>query len=47
MVSKYSRHPKVAADRVRYFSSPEIQKRVALELCGIPLVLFYIKTGIF
>jgi trehalose/maltose transport system substrate-binding protein len=36
MVSKYSRHPEVAADLVRYFSSPEIQKRVALELCGMP-----------
>ncbi len=36
MVSKYSRHPEVAADFVRYFSSAEIEKQVALELCGMP-----------
>jgi trehalose/maltose transport system substrate-binding protein len=36
MVSKYSRHPDVAVDLVRYFSSAEIQKKVALELCGMP-----------
>lgn len=36
MVSKYSRHPEVAADFVRYFSSAEIEKKVALELCGMP-----------
>jgi trehalose/maltose transport system substrate-binding protein len=36
MVSKYSRHPEVAVDFVRYFSSAEIEKKVALELCGMP-----------
>jgi trehalose/maltose transport system substrate-binding protein len=36
MVSKYSRRPDIAADLVRYFSSAEIQKEVALELCGMP-----------
>jgi len=36
MVSKYSRHPEVAADFVRYFSSAEIEKQIALELCGMP-----------
>ncbi|HEX6565940.1 MAG TPA: ABC transporter substrate-binding protein [Chthoniobacterales bacterium] len=36
MVSKYSRHPEVAADLIKYFSSPEVEKRGALELCGMP-----------
>jgi len=36
MVSKYSRHPEVAADFVRYFSSAQVEKKVALELCGMP-----------
>jgi len=36
MVSKYSRHPDAAADLVRYFSSAEVEKKVALELCGMP-----------
>jgi trehalose/maltose transport system substrate-binding protein len=36
MVSKYSNHPDVAADFVKYFSSPEVEKAVALELCGMP-----------
>jgi trehalose/maltose transport system substrate-binding protein len=36
MVSKYSRHPEVAADFVKYFSSAEVEKQVALELCGMP-----------
>jgi trehalose/maltose transport system substrate-binding protein len=36
MVSKYSKHPNVAADLVKYFSSVEVEKAVALELCGMP-----------
>jgi len=36
MVSKYSKHPDVAADLVKYFSSVEVEKTVALELCGMP-----------
>jgi trehalose/maltose transport system substrate-binding protein len=36
MVSKYSKHPDVAADLVKYFSSVEVEKAVALELCGMP-----------
>ena len=36
MVSKYSRHPEVAADFVRYFTSAQVEKEVALELCGMP-----------
>ena len=36
MVSKDSRHPEVAADFVKYFSSAEVEKQVALELCGMP-----------
>jgi len=36
MVSKYSKHPDVAADLIRYFSSLEVEKTVALELCGMP-----------
>jgi trehalose/maltose transport system substrate-binding protein len=36
MVSKYSKHPDVAADLVRYFSSAEVEKAVALELSGMP-----------
>jgi trehalose/maltose transport system substrate-binding protein len=36
MVSKYSKHPEVAADLVKYCSSVEVEKAVALELCGMP-----------
>jgi trehalose/maltose transport system substrate-binding protein len=36
MVSKYSRHPEVAADLVKYFSSAEVEKEIALRLCGMP-----------
>jgi trehalose/maltose transport system substrate-binding protein len=36
MVSKYSKHPEVAADLVKYFSSAAVEKDVALELCGMP-----------
>jgi trehalose/maltose transport system substrate-binding protein len=36
MVSKYSKHPEVAADLVKYFSSVEVEKEVALDLCGMP-----------
>ncbi|HEY5754011.1 MAG TPA: ABC transporter substrate-binding protein [Chthoniobacterales bacterium] len=36
MVSKYSKHPEVAADLVRYLCSPEAQKKRALELSQIP-----------
>jgi trehalose/maltose transport system substrate-binding protein len=36
MVSKYSKHPDVAADLVKYFSSVGVEKTVALELCGMP-----------
>jgi trehalose/maltose transport system substrate-binding protein len=36
MVSKYSKHPDVAADLVKYFSSVEVEKAVAVELCGMP-----------
>jgi trehalose/maltose transport system substrate-binding protein len=36
MVSKYSKHPEVAADLVKYFSSAPVEKDVALELCGMP-----------
>jgi trehalose/maltose transport system substrate-binding protein len=36
MVSKYSKHPDAAADLVKYFSSAETEKEVALELCGMP-----------
>jgi trehalose/maltose transport system substrate-binding protein len=36
MVSKYSKHPEVAADLVKYCSSVEVEKTVALELCGMP-----------
>jgi trehalose/maltose transport system substrate-binding protein len=36
MVSKYSKHPDVAADFVRYFASAKVQKQVALELSGMP-----------
>ncbi|MBV8278121.1 MAG: ABC transporter substrate-binding protein [Verrucomicrobia bacterium] len=36
MVSKYSKHPDVAADLVKYFSSAEVEKAVALELSGMP-----------
>jgi trehalose/maltose transport system substrate-binding protein len=36
MVSKYSKHPEVAAGLVKYFSSAAVQKEVALELCGMP-----------
>jgi trehalose/maltose transport system substrate-binding protein len=36
MVSKYSKHPSIAADLVRYLCSAETQKRRALELCLLP-----------
>lgn len=36
MVSKYSKHPEVAADLVKYCSSVEVEKNFALELCGMP-----------
>jgi trehalose/maltose transport system substrate-binding protein len=36
MVSKYSKHPDVAADLVKYFSSAEVEKAVALEMCAMP-----------
>ncbi|HEY5894784.1 MAG TPA: ABC transporter substrate-binding protein [Chthoniobacterales bacterium] len=36
MVSKYSKHPEVAADLVRSLCSPQAQKRRALELTYIP-----------
>jgi len=36
MVSKYSKHQDVAADLVRYLTSPEIQKRDAIELTRLP-----------
>jgi trehalose/maltose transport system substrate-binding protein len=36
MVSKYSKHPRIAADLVRYLCSAEVQKRRALELWQLP-----------
>jgi trehalose/maltose transport system substrate-binding protein len=36
MVSKYSKHPEVPVDLVKYCSSVEVEKTVALELCGMP-----------
>jgi trehalose/maltose transport system substrate-binding protein len=36
MVSKYSRHPEVAADLVRYLCSSEIQKLYAIDMSQLP-----------
>jgi trehalose/maltose transport system substrate-binding protein len=36
MVSKYSKHPEVAADLVRYLCSAEVQKRRAIERLQLP-----------
>jgi trehalose/maltose transport system substrate-binding protein len=35
-VSRYSRHPDVAADLVRYLTSPDVQRRMALEINLLP-----------